>query len=114
MPDEHRNVNLPDSNTPSTADDHVYTVEKLLKQRLHDGQHQFLVKWLGFPSSQNSWEPATNILNKRLIDNFYRDHPRTRRLQDPDYVPRVAPPLVDEDSPDGPVIAVPLTPPEKS
>ena len=81
-------------------------MEKLLKQRFHNGEPQFLVKWLGFPSSQNTWEPVMNILDKCLIANFYKQHPRARQLRDPDYVPRVAPLLLDDDPSPEPVISV--------
>ena len=105
-PDEHRCVPLPNPTTPSPTDRNIYTVEKLLKQRFHNGEPQFLVKWLGFPSSQNTWEPVTNILDKRVIANFYKQHPRARQLRDLDYVPRVAPLLLDDDPFLEPVISV--------
>lgn len=49
--------------------------------------------------SQNSWEPATNILDKRLIEKFYKDHPLARRPDDPDYQPRVATLVISNASP---------------
>ena len=104
--DEHRGASLPNPTTPSSVVGNVYQVKKLLKQRFYNGEPQFLVKWLGFPSSQNTWEPVTNILDKRLIANFYKQHPRARRLQDPDYVPRVAPLLLDDAPFHEPVISV--------
>ena len=33
-----------------------FHVERLLKRRRHKGQHQYLVKWRGYPESENSWE----------------------------------------------------------
>ena len=73
------------SSDPTPVPDNVYQVEKLLKQRMKDGEHQFLVKWLGFPSSQNPWELADNILDKSLIATFYKNHPRANRLQDSNF-----------------------------
>ncbi|KAE8970237.1 hypothetical protein PF011_g26493 [Phytophthora fragariae] len=35
-----------------------YHVEKRLQPRGCSGQHQYLVKWRGYPSSRNSWEPG--------------------------------------------------------
>ena len=68
------------------ANEDIYTVEKLLKQKWQNREHQFLIKWLGFPASQNSWEPATNIVDKRVIDKFYKQHPWAKRYDgDPDY-----------------------------
>lgn len=69
----------------------VYQVEKILRQRRLNGEHQFLIKWLGFPHSQNTWEPASNIIDKRSITEFYHQHPRAKRFNDdPDYHPRMA------------------------
>ena len=83
----------------TSAKNDIYTVKKLLKQRTKNGQQQFLVKWRGFPMSQNSWEPVTNILDKRLIKKFYEDHPLARRPDDPDYQPRVATLVISNASP---------------
>ena len=33
-----------------------FHVERLLKRRRHKGQYQYLVKWRGYPESENSWE----------------------------------------------------------
>ena len=90
---------------PAPVPDNVYQVEKLLKQRMKDGEHQFLVKWLGFPSSQNSWEPADNILDKRLIATFYKNHPRANRLQDSNFHARIAPLNMVDAPTDNPIIA---------
>ena len=77
-------------NTDQSAQD-VYQVEKILRQRRLNGEHQFLIKWLGFPHSQNTWEPASNIIDKRSITEFYQQHPRAKRFDDdPDYRPRMA------------------------
>ena len=79
--------------TPATdetadSDGDIYQVEKLLRQRIKDGEHQLLIKWIGFPS-QNSWEPASSILNKSLVKQFYDQHPRAARYDNPDLLPRV-------------------------
>ncbi|GMF41066.1 unnamed protein product [Phytophthora fragariaefolia] len=38
-----------------------YHVEKLVKRRGRCGQYQYLVKWRGYPSSRNSWEPGARL-----------------------------------------------------
>ena len=68
--------------------DDIYTAEEIVKQRLRNGQLEYLIKWLGFPASHNTWEPAENILDKHLITLFHKKHLRAKRLTtDPDYVP---------------------------
>ncbi|MDI9312367.1 MAG: DDE-type integrase/transposase/recombinase [Limnohabitans sp.] len=39
----------------------AYRIEKIIKKRNIKGEAQYLVKWLGYPSSYNSWEPEDNI-----------------------------------------------------
>ncbi|XP_037032160.1 heterochromatin protein 1-like [Bradysia coprophila] len=38
-----------------------YEVEKVLKKRTRKGKTEYLIKWLGYPSSSNSWEPSENL-----------------------------------------------------
>jgi hypothetical protein len=38
-----------------------YTVELLLEARVLDGVRQVKVKWMGFPHSDNSWEPVRQL-----------------------------------------------------
>nr|POF17929.1 retrotransposon-derived protein peg10 [Quercus suber] len=48
-------------------DDDEYVVEKILKKK---GQN-YLVKWEGYPSSENTWEPKENLHNcKDLLRRF--------------------------------------------
>ena len=35
--------------------DNVYLIEKVLDEKIVKGQKKYLVKWLGYPESQNSW-----------------------------------------------------------
>ncbi|KAE8885701.1 hypothetical protein PF003_g30431 [Phytophthora fragariae] len=58
-----------------------YHVEQLLKRRGRSGQHQYLVKWRGYPSSHNSWEPGARLEEDcaDLVAAFERDHGPGRR-----------------------------------
>ena len=40
-----------------------YEVEKILDERQVRNQKQYLVKWLGYPSSENTWKPTKNLRN---------------------------------------------------
>lgn len=55
--------------------------------------------------SQNSWDILRNILDKRLIEKFYKDHPLVRRPDDPDYQPRFATLIISNASPHAPIVA---------
>ena len=63
-------------------DPEVFTAEKILRQRLYKGKPQFEVKWKGY--RETSWEPLENILDRNLVTQYYRDHPRARNLVDGD------------------------------
>lgn len=38
-----------------------YLVEKVLKKRVRNKTKEIFVKWLGFPSTENQWIPASNV-----------------------------------------------------
>ena len=53
----------------------VYRVDRLLKMRLmpHGGR-EYLVKWEGWSSQWNSWEPEAHILDKEMLNEFLQLH----------------------------------------
>ena len=54
----------------------VYKVERILDVR-EDSQagREFLIKWRGWSTKWNNWEPEAHILDRRMIHRFYK---RTR------------------------------------
>lgn len=52
-------------------DPDVYGSEKILKSRKRQGNFQYLVKLTNYPVSERTWEPEENILDQRLLDDFY-------------------------------------------
>ena len=66
-------------NLPSSVivdDTEEFHVERILDSRLHLSKMQYLVKWLGYPVSENSWEPAENLRNaSKLVRAFHRSYP---------------------------------------
>ena len=61
--------NQPDQQTVGVNEQPVYfEVESVLDKKVRKGKEPlYLIKWLGYPSSQNSWEPLSN-LNEALQD----------------------------------------------
>ena len=53
------------------ADPGVYAAEHNLRSRHKNGQVQYLVKWVGFPASQSTWEPKEHILDQGLLEQFH-------------------------------------------
>ena len=43
------------------ADDKLYEVEKILRRRVKAGRVEYFLKWKGYPSSENSWEPQSHV-----------------------------------------------------
>ncbi|KAI3383205.1 hypothetical protein SNEBB_005812 [Seison nebaliae] len=48
----------------------VFIVDYIQKKRLRKGKVEYLVKWKDWPLSDSTWEPAKNIFDYRLIDEF--------------------------------------------
>ena len=42
----------------------------MIKKRVCKGKVEYLVKWEGYDTNENTWEPEENVLNKRLIEEF--------------------------------------------
>lgn len=53
----------------------IYEVESILNKRYFKGKALYLIKWKGFNSSENSWEPEENIesVTPGLIAEFESD-----------------------------------------
>ena len=65
---------------PSLQDKDVFPMEKTFTHRVLHGHTEYLVKWLGYPASQNTWESQANILNRAFI-NAYENHKKPRRTR---------------------------------
>lgn len=82
--DLHDRCNLQDTCQPVTHDlsqgyelifdlECEYEVEYILNHRLVNGLQEYLVKWEGYPHSENTWEPEGNLENCRdLILDYYQ------------------------------------------
>ena len=51
--------------------DGEYNVEKILEMKIKNGEKLYFVKWEGYPSSQNTWEPRNHLSNvDGMVDEF--------------------------------------------
>jgi len=51
----------------------VFAAECTQKRRVRKGKVEYLVKWKGWSTKYNTWEPEENILDHRLIEQFKRE-----------------------------------------
>ena len=42
----------------------IFEVEKILEEKIVDGEYQYLVAWKGYPGSHNTWEPHGNLKDR--------------------------------------------------
>lgn len=60
------------------AREEEYEVEKILADRWSNSQQQLLVKWQGYPTSENTWEPIKNLRGcHQLVEQYYQKEKKT-------------------------------------
>ena len=48
-----------------------YEVEKIIARRVNRGSEEFLIRWKGYGSYDDTWEPRTNLKNaKEKLNEF--------------------------------------------
>jgi hypothetical protein len=74
-----RELQLPQRPPPDILPDgeEAWEVEIILDERMSRGVRQYYVKWLGFPSEENTWEPEDHLQNAQ---EKVRDFHRRKRL----------------------------------
>ncbi|ELA47169.1 hypothetical protein VCUG_01358 [Vavraia culicis subsp. floridensis] len=75
------------------SDDNIYQVEKIVDSRIYKGKKQYLIKWEGFPSNENTWEYAKDIFSKELIDQFEEEKKQKKKSA---AKPRAVPEVTNE------------------
>ena len=72
----------PEEDAPPSQEtpDDTFQVERIVKHRQKKGKNEYLIKWLGFPKSQNTWEPEEH-LHPTLIQNFHNANPTINLIQ---------------------------------
>ena len=58
-----------------------YEIEKIIDKRRHHGKIQYLVRWLGYDSSEDSWIDHTDLAHaQELLDDFEDNLPLLDRF----------------------------------
>uniref|UniRef100_A0A8C6XS72 Uncharacterized protein n=1 Tax=Naja naja TaxID=35670 RepID=A0A8C6XS72_NAJNA len=61
--------------TPGPIRDDHYKIDKILDSHRKRGTLQYLVRWCGYPITDASWVPCSNVSAPRLRNRFHRSHP---------------------------------------
>jgi hypothetical protein len=63
-------------------DEEEYKVEAICNHQCfrHSCTLQYLVKWRGYPESNNTWEPADNVHTPDLLKEYHRKHIKAGQL----------------------------------
>jgi Chromo (CHRromatin Organisation MOdifier) domain len=56
-------------------DQEYWEVENILDSKFIGRRLYYLVKWKGFPDSDNSWQPRSNIPARALIQKYHKNNP---------------------------------------
>ncbi|EXJ93333.1 hypothetical protein A1O1_01725 [Capronia coronata CBS 617.96] len=71
------------TNESTVGDDEVeYEVERILAQHTTDGKILYLVKWLGYPDEQCTWEPKESFLNPQTLADWQQQLAQGDTLDD--------------------------------
>jgi hypothetical protein len=60
---QHRTLGTPPPPAITIEDHQEYEVEQILDQRTRFRRQEFLVKWVGYPDHDATWEPESNLKN---------------------------------------------------
>jgi hypothetical protein len=52
----------------------VYLVEKILDARMRHNKPNYLVKWVGYPPEQATWEPLEHVAETIALDEWELAH----------------------------------------
>ena len=67
----------PENDTGTTEEEEEYEVEKVVDKRIHKGKVEYLLKWKGYSSDENTWEAEESLECPELL----QEYEKRRRLE---------------------------------
>ena len=59
-----------------SVDEEIYEVEKVVGKRIHQGKVEYLLKWKGYSSNDNTWEPEDSLDCSELLQEYEKNKER--------------------------------------
>ena len=69
--------------SPDAIVPEVYVVEKVVDMRIRSGEVEYRVKWRGWPSSTNTWEPKAHLTDYGASESVAEWHAANPDRPDP-------------------------------
>lgn len=51
----------------------VYDVERIVDDRIYKGEKQYLIKWVGYSESDNTWELKSNLFCTEMLEEYEKN-----------------------------------------
>ena len=65
--------------TATEEEEEEYEVEKVVDKRIHKGRVEYLLKWKGYSSDENTWEAEDSLDCAELLQEY--ENQKRRRLE---------------------------------
>ena len=63
----------------SDEDEQEYEVEKIVGHKFVGGRLQLMVQWVGYDSTENTWEPLSHLKNSQeKVTEYFQKHPEAQ------------------------------------
>lgn len=56
----------------------LYRVDEIVDDRVRNGKVEYLVKWHGYSSKDNTWEPAESFTDSRTLKNYWQGRTKAK------------------------------------